>query len=278
MFRVAFPRMSILIGTQGWNYKAWVGPFYPPGTRASEFLRTYARAFRAVEVDSTFYAIPDARVVRAWSERTPPEFTFALKMPKEVTHERRLRDADDVVRGFLDRARQLGPKLGPILMQMGPDFGPDELPAIEKFLPNLPDDLRFAIELRQGRWMRPDVLPHLLEVLARHGIALALSDGRWIPRETMLELVERATADFLYVRWMGPDREITDYSRVQFDRSEEMRAWSVALKSAANARDVFGFFNNHFAGHSPASARELQRLLGQQPVDPETLRGQRSLF
>ncbi|SRR5216684_4747673 len=270
--------MSILIGTQGWNYTAWVGPFYPPGTRAPEFLPTYARAFRAVEVDSTFYAVPDPRAVRAWAERTPPEFTFALKMPKEVTHERRLRDADDIVRGFLDRARQLESKLGPILLQMGPDFGPDELPAIESFLPALPGDLRFAIELRQSGWMRPEVLPHLLELLARHGIALALSDGRWIRRETMLELVEQATADFLYVRWMGPDREITGFSRVQFDRSEEIRAWSVALKRAAHTRDVFGFFNNHFAGHSPASARELQRLLGQQPVDPETLRVQRSLF
>jgi len=270
--------MSILIGTQGWNYPAWVGPLYPPGTRASEFLSTYARLFRGVEVDSTFYAVPDARAVRAWAERTPPEFTFALKMPKEVTHDRRLRDADDAVRDFLDRARLLQSKLGPILLQMGPDFAPDELPAIEKFLPILPDDLRFAIELRQSRWMGSEVLPHLLELLARHGIALALSDGRWITRETMLELVDRPTADFLYVRWMGPDREITDYSHIQFDRSDEMRAWSEALKGAANTRDIFGFFNNHFAGHSPASAREMQRLFDQEPVDPEMLRSQRSLF
>jgi uncharacterized protein YecE (DUF72 family) len=270
--------MSILIGTQGWNYKAWVGPLYPPGTPASEFLPTYARAFRGVEVDSTFYAVPEARVVRAWFERTPPEFTFALKMPKEVTHERRLRDAGDVVREFLDRVRQLGSKLGPILLQMGPDFAADELPAIETFLPTLPRDLRFAIELRQSGWMRSEILPQLLELLAHHGVALALSDGRWIPRETMLDLVERPTADFLYVRWMGADRDITDYSRVQFDRSEEIRTWSDVLKRAAQTEDIFGFFNNHFAGHSPASAREMQRLLGQQPVEPETLRPQRSLF
>ena len=268
----------MFIGTQGWNYAAWVGPFYPRGTRASEYLSTYARGFRAVEVDSTFYAVPDARAVRGWAARTPPDFTFALKMPKEITHERRLRDADGLVGEFLGRARELGPKLGPILLQMGPDFAPDELPAVEPFLTRLPRDLRFAIELRQSRWMDSGVLPHLLEVLARHGVALALSDGRWIPRETMLELAEQATADFLYVRWMGPDREITDYSHVQFDRSEEIRAWSDVLKHAVNTRDVFGFFNNHFAGHSPASAREMQGLLGQQPVDPETLRGQRSLF
>ena len=270
--------MTVLIGTQGWNYAAWVGPLYPGGTRPSEFLPTYARAFRGVEVDSTFYAIPDARAVRAWAERTPADFTFALKMPKEVTHERRLRDADDVVGEFLDRARELGPKLGPILLQMGPDFAPDELPQVARFIATLPRDLRFAMELRQSRWMRADVRPHLLEALARHGVALALSDGRWIPRATMLELAQRPTADFLYVRWMGPDREITDYSRVQFDRSEEIRAWAEVLKSVANTREIYGFFNNHFAGHSPASAREMQRLLGQQPVEPEALRGQRSLF
>ena len=269
--------MAILIGTQGWNYAAWVGPFYPPGTRADEFLPTYARAFRAVEVDSTFYAVPDVKAVRAWNARTPAGFTFALKMPKEVTHELRLRDADALVRDFLGRARELGPKLGPILLQMGPDFAPEELPAIEQFLPTLPRDLRFAIEIRQSRWMDRDVRQHLLGLLAHYGVALALSDGRWIRRETMLELTEQAS-DFLYVRWMGPDREITDYSRIQFDRSGEIRAWSEALRRAAHTKEIYGFFNNHFAGHSPASARELQRLLGQQPVEPESLRAQRSLF
>ncbi len=270
--------MPILIGTQGWNYPAWVGPFYPPGTRATEFLSTYAKAFRVVEVDSSFYAVPDPRAVRAWRERTPPDFTFALKMPREVTHELRLRNADPLVRDFLDRARELGPKLGPILLQMGPDFAPHELPALERFLPTLPRDLRFAVEVRQSRWMGPDVLPQLLELLVRDGVALALSDGRWIRRDTMLELAERPTADFLYVRWMGPDREITDYSWVQYDRSEEIRAWAEVLRRVAHTKDVYGFFNNHFAGHSPASARALQGLLGQQPVDPESLREQRSLF
>jgi uncharacterized protein YecE (DUF72 family) len=268
----------VLIGTQGWNYTAWVGPMYPPGTRPADFLATYAKAFRAVEVDSTFYAIPAARVVRGWAERTPADFTFTLKMPQEITHERRLRDADDVVSEFLDRARELGPKLGPILLQMGPDFSPDEFAALERFIPRLPRDLRFAVEVRQARWTRPQVLPNLLALLAEHGAALALSDGKWIPRETMTELAERPTADFHYIRWMGPNRDITDYSHLQFDRSEEIRAWSDVLKRAALTTDVYGFFNNHFAGHSPANAREMQGLLGERPVDPATLADQISLF
>ena len=268
----------VLIATQGWNYAAWVGPFYPPGTRSTEFLPLYARAFHGVEVDSSFYAIPAPQAVRAWAARTPSDFTFALKMPQEVTHERRLREADAPLHEFLDRARELGPRLGPILMQMGPDFSPDELPALEQFIPTLPGDLRFAVEVRQNRWMQPATLPRLLELLTEYNVALALSDGRWIPRQTMMELADRPTADFLYVRWMGPDRDITDYSKIQFDRSAEIRAWAEVLKRVAHTRDVYGFFNNHFAGHSPANAREMQELLGQRAVDPATLGRQISLF
>jgi len=216
--------------------------------------------------------------VRTWAERTPAEFTFAVKMLKEVTHDRRLRDADDLAQQFLDRVRELGPKLGPILLQMGPDFAPEELPALEQFLPTLPDDLRFAVEIRQSRWLRDDVLPRLLELLRAHGIALALNDGRWIARDAMLDLAEHPTADFLYVRWMGPDREITDYSHIQFDRSEEIDAWAEVLRRVAHTKDVYGFFNNHFAGHSPANARDMQKRLGQEPVEPATLRKQGSLF
>lgn len=270
--------MSIRIGTQGWNYAAWIGPFYPLGTKSNEFLSIYSRAFRVVEVDSSFYAIPDERAVRAWAERTPRDFTFTLKMPQEITHEKRLVDADDLAQTFFDRARELGPRLGPILMQMGPDFAPDEFSALEQFLPKLPRDLRFAIEVRQSRWTRNEVLAPLLELLTEYGVALALSDGRWISREQMIELAERPTADFHYVRWMGPDRSITDYSKIQFDRSPQIRMWADVLKRVAHTRDVYGFFNNHFAGHSPANAREMQRLLGQEPVDPSTLGAQRSLF
>jgi uncharacterized protein YecE (DUF72 family) len=270
--------MTVHIGTSGWNYPAWVGPFYPPGTRPAEFLTFYSRAFRTVEVDSTFYAVPEVRTVRSWAARTPPDFLFALKMPKEVTHELRLRNARDPALDFVDRALELGPKLGPILLQMGPDFGPDELSSIEEFLPLLPREIRFAIELRQSHWTSPDVLPALLQLLAEHGVALALCDARWIPRETNLQLAETPTADFHYVRWLGPDREITEYSRVQIDRSEEIRTWAETLKSVANTKEIYAFFNNHFAGHSPASARELQREMGDEPIEPETLRPQRSLF
>jgi uncharacterized protein YecE (DUF72 family) len=263
------------IGTQGWNYEAWVGPFYPPGTRTADFLGIYARAFRTVEVDSTFYATPPAKTVRAWAERSPRDFVFALKMPQEVTHERRLRGAESPAAAFFDAARELGDKLGPILLQMGPDFAPDELPALVKFLPVLPGDLRIAIEFRHRGWISDGVIA----LLAEHDVALALSDARWVPRKTMLGLVARATAPFHYVRWMGPNRDIVDYSRVQYDRGRELEAWALALATVPQSvTDVYGYVNNHFAGHSPESARQLQRLLGQRVVEPSDMGEQMSLF
>jgi uncharacterized protein YecE (DUF72 family) len=277
MRRAPIPDMSapIRIGTQGWNYDAWVGPFFPSGTRPADYLTVYARAFDTVEVDSTFYAVPAAKTVRGWYERTPSGFTFALKLPQEVTHERRLRDADDVLEPFYDRARELGDKLGPVLIQLGPDFGPAELPALANLLPKLPRDIRFAVEYRQRGWNNDGVLAHLAE----HAVAIAHSDARWIPRKQMLSLATRPTTDFVYVRWMGPDRDIVDYSRIQVDRTQELEAWAGVLWPLAELKvKVYGYVNNHFAGHSPESARELQRLLGLTPVDPSDLGEQISLF
>jgi len=265
----------IRIGTQGWNYDAWVGPFYPSGTRPADYLTVYARAFNTVEVDSTFYAVPPVKTVRGWYERTPAGFIFALKLPQEITHERRLRDADDVAELFFDRARELGDKLGPVLIQLGPDFGPAELPALANLLPKLPHDIRFSVEFRQRGWINEGVIA----LLAEHDVGLTLSDARWIPRKQMLALASRPTTDFLYVRWMGANRDIVDYSRIQVDRTAELEQWAGVLwPLTLKGVSVYGYVNNHFAGHSPESARELQRLLKQAPVDPETLGEQMSLF
>lgn len=265
----------IRLGTQGWNYDAWVGPFYPAGTRPVDFLSVYSRAFDTVEVDSTFYAIPPSRTIRGWAQRTPPDFTFSLKMPQEITHERRFRNAGDVAAEFFDRARELGDKLGPVLIQLGADFRERELPAVAQFLPALPQDIAFAMEFRDRSWIRDGVIA----LLAEHNVALALTDARWIPRAKMLELAERPTADFAYIRWMGADRDIVDYSRIQIDRSRELERWAgVITQLAARGRAIYGYVNNHFAGHSPSSVRDLQRLLNIETVDPGRLGEQMTLF
>jgi uncharacterized protein YecE (DUF72 family) len=266
---------ELRLGTQGWNYAAWVGPLYPAGTKPTAFLETYARAFSTVEVDSTFYAIPPVKTVRNWAKRVGADFQFALKMPQQITHEQRLIGAEDLAAQFFDVARELGHTLGPILIQLGPDFSPDELPALAKFLPTLPRDLKFAVEFRQKGWIQEEVIALLTE----HGVALTLVDARWIPRETMLRLADRPTADFAYVRWMGPNRDITDYSRLQVDRTAELERWAKTLPALlSKVVTVYGYVNNHFAGHSPATVRMLQTMLGQVSVDPAQLGEQLGLF
>ncbi len=269
----------VRVGTQGWNYAAWLGGFYPEATRPGEFLGLYTRAFDTVEVDSTFYAIPPSTTVRGWAGRTPEGFVLALKLPREATHERRLVGAEEVTAEFFARARELGEKLGPVLVQLGPDFQPGEMGALRRFLPLLPRDLRVAVEFRSHKWVDRRVLPGLLSLLAEHGVALALSDGPWIPRPILLALAERPTAGFHYVRWMGPDRSIVDHSQLQADRAAEEREWAATLwRAAAGGTEVFGYTSNYWAGHAPASARALQRLLGQPVVEPGELGEQTSLF
>lgn len=268
-------RGHIVLGTQGWNYPAWVGPFYPAGTRPADFLRLYARAFRSVEVDSTFYAVPPESTVLGWAERVDDGFQFALKLPRSISHERGLVNCGDLVAEFVDRVRLLGSKLGPILIQLGPEFGPDRMAALEGFLPLLPSDLRFAVEFRDRGWIGVT----LRRLLSAHNVAVALVEGRWIPRGEVLELAERPTADFAYVRFMGPDRRIEDYSRVQVDRTAVLAGWAGPLAAlAARVTAVHTYVNNHFEGHSPDSVRRLQGLLGERPFDPRQLAEQRELF
>jgi uncharacterized protein YecE (DUF72 family) len=268
---------TIRLGTQGWNYPAWVGPFYPSGTRPSDMLPVYARAFGTVEIDSTFYAPPVEPIVRGWKARVPDGFVFALKVPQEITHERRLVDAEGSLALFLERARLLGDRLGPLLLQMPPDWAPtkDARAALSAFLLTLPGDLRWAIEFRDARWLDDATL----SLLAVHEVALTLVEGRWVKQERVLSLAERPTAPFAYVRWMGPDRRLVDYSHVQVSREEELGVWSYALQELrGRVREIFGYFNNHFQGHAPESVRRMQQRLGQSVVEPAALRVQGDLF
>jgi uncharacterized protein YecE (DUF72 family) len=263
------------IGTQGWNYDAWVGPFYPDGTRPADFLPVYSRAFATVEVDSTFYGVPAPTTFKAWFDRTPHDFLFSLKLPQEITHEQRLRDTLGISETFYEGARELKHKLGPVLVQLSPDFDPGELPALVDFVGKIPSDIRFTIEFRHRGWMNEGVIA----LLRDRNIGLTLVDGRWIPRKLMLSLAQRPTADFVYIRWMGPNRDLVDYSRIQVDRSREIDMWMDAIAGIPpSVTDVYGYVANTFSGHSPATAREIQYRLGQHPVDPALLGEQLSLF
>lgn len=265
----------IRLGTQGWTYPDWVGPFLPEGSRPPRHLTLYARAFGTVEVDSTFYALPTERTVRSWVERSRPEFVFSLKLPREITHDRRLRDAARPFAEFLERVRLLEDRLGPLLIQLGPDFAPAEEAALFNFLDLLPADLRFAVEFRQRGW----ITGSMHERMKERGVAICLNEGQWLPRGWVMGLAERPTADFHYVRWMGFDRSITDFSHEQIDRSDELDEWAaLLLRARESVSEIFGYFNNYYSGHAPAAVRALQRRLGQEPVEARDIGEQTALF
>jgi uncharacterized protein YecE (DUF72 family) len=240
-------------------------------------LELYARAFQTVEVDSTAYGIPSDPAVLGWRAKVPESFRFALKLPQEVTHERRLRDTTLLVRRFLDRVDQLGERLGPLLVQLSPGFRAtdDNRAALRAFIGGLPADFRWAVEFRHPGWMTPATF----EILKTHNVATVLVDGRWIRREMMRDAALEPTADFTYVRWMGRDRRLTDFSRPQIDRASDLEWWTDLVRALqGRVRQVYAYFSNYHEGHAPHSARSLQQRMGQEPVPPDALKEQRELF
>ncbi|HEV2801160.1 MAG TPA: DUF72 domain-containing protein [Pyrinomonadaceae bacterium] len=273
------------IGCQGWNYEDWVtGPasdetvFYPRGTRPAAMLSHYTRAFSTVEVDSTFYAVPSAATVDGWHKRTPPRFTFALKLPRQITHEFGLRwkASADTLAEFCDHARLLHDKLAAVLIQLPPQFEavPENLRALETFLPHLPSDLPFTVEFRHPSWITDEVI----ELLASYRLPVTLLEGQWIARRTLFRTVERIEADFAYIRFMGA-RDLTRFDRVQRPQDDNLQLWHTAItRLCARGTRVLAYFSNYYEGHAPASANKLKRLLNQPTTSPADLENQPSLF
>jgi uncharacterized protein YecE (DUF72 family) len=236
---------------------------YDAGTKSTGYLRAYAREFGSVEVDSTFYGTPPPERLMRWAQSVPPHFTFALKMPREITHERRLVGCHQLVHEFFESAAVLGPKLEAVLVQMGPDFTPDDWGALEAFIPQLPVGPRIAFEVRDPRWFEGAMYDRLRELLGEFGIALAVSDGTFVPLEVMLDAFARPTARFAYVRWLGQRDAVTQYGSVQIDRMAQIARWAEVIRVAAAVLErVAGYANNHYMGHSPATIRALYEALG----------------
>ncbi len=262
---------EIRIGTQGWSYPDWVGVFYPPDSKQQDWLPFYAEVFDTVELDTTFYHPPRPSVVRSWARHTPDSFRFTAKIPQRITHEARLANIGGHLGEFVESLGALGEKLGPLLVQMPAEFTRDEgtIGVLGRFLAAAPRDLRLAVELRHPSWHAPETW----ELLRRHRAALAWTAWRELPR------IPEVTADFLYLRWLGDRADIERFDRVQLDRGADLDAWQADLARALpEIREVFGYFNNHWAGHAPASANEMKRRLGLEPVDPKRLWPQGELW
>jgi uncharacterized protein YecE (DUF72 family) len=265
------------IGTSSWSSKDWVGPFYPSSIKPEAFIEYYSGVYDTVEIDATFYRMPTQKNVSSWKSRTPPGFTFAVKTPQIITHDKVLVDAWDDMQFFLDVIFGLEDRLGPILLQF-PYFNKQAFSApgafferLESFLSRLPSDRRFAVEVRNKTWLKD-----VHRICKSHGIALAWVEQAWMPKAAEWQKLLCGTgSDFAYIRFLGDHKAIeektTTWDKVCVDRSPEIEAWVPVIGDLRALQiEVFGYFNNHFAGHAPASlemfrkayAHRLGRVVG----------------
>jgi len=267
---------KIRIGTSGWSYDDWVGPFYPEGAKAGDYLGIYADRFDTVEVDSSFYAIPARRQFEAWAARTPSGFLFTLKVPGTVTHGTRadvskvLVDEAGDLETFLERAALLGERLACVVFQF-PCFRVREL-RLDEFLTRLdgtlgrlPPEVRAAVEIRNKTWIRREYL----QVLRKRGAAAVLVDHPYMPPPEEQLALGMVTADFAYLRLLGDrhaiEKKTKTWDRIVEDRGGRLDAWAGVLAEIASRPDIgrlLAYSNNHFAGHGPATCRDLAARLG----------------
>jgi uncharacterized protein YecE (DUF72 family) len=233
--------MRVLIGTSGYNYPEWKGTFYPPKTPPSRMLQYYAEHLPAVEINYTFYRMPNPKTVAGWAAATPAGFTFVLKAPQRITHFARLKDIDDPLRFFLDTARTLGPKLGPVLFQLPPNFKKD-LPRLADLLTQFPPDLRCAWEFRHDSWFTDDVY----DVLRKGDAALCVADTE----AGSTPLVP--TTDFGYFRL----RDDAGYTK------QELVEWAATLRAREKDwKSAFVFLKHEESGIGPKLAAQLSEIL-----------------
>jgi uncharacterized protein YecE (DUF72 family) len=244
----------------GFSYKDWNSGFYPAEMKAHRYLAYYSRIFNAVEVDSTFYGTPKLGTVRCWGAVTPEGFRFCLKVPRQITHEAGLVGVEADLAQFLETVRLLGDKLGAILFQFPPSFGADHLALIEKLLPILPGDLRFAVEVRHQSWYTATDgggVPLLARALEEYGVCWAATEYPGLPGSIYL------TSRYMYIRWIGQHGSYTQHDHERVDRTPELQAWRKQIWGLLEQVDtLYGFFNNDYAGFAAGTANRFKELAG----------------
>jgi uncharacterized protein YecE (DUF72 family) len=230
--------VRLRVGTSGYSYKEWKGSFYPADLPEKQMLRFYGERFPAVEINNTFYRMPNRELLLRWAEETPPDFSFVLKAPQRITHHRRLADTESV-RYFLDTASALRPKLGPVLFQL-PPYLAKEVTRLRALLQELPAGTRAAFEFRHASWFDEEVYGALRE----HSAALCLADTD--DEEAPAPLLPTAAWGYLRLR------------RAEYDEAG-LRQWAERVK-AQPWEDAYVFFKHEDEGKGPALAGRFREI------------------
>jgi uncharacterized protein YecE (DUF72 family) len=251
--------LKFYIGCSGWSYSAWKGPFYPPNLENSEWLRFYSQIFDYVEIDSSFYRIPNQFMVRNWAKKTPGNFRFTAKFPKVITHDKHLVDIEKEVEVFLKNIEPLHEKTLALLIQLPPSM--EIMPGLEglrHLVPLLDNRFRYAVEVRHQSWFQ-DLAYNFF---ADNKICLVWSQLAGLRTPPIV------TTDFLYVRFIG-DRTIDekDFGKIQKDRVSEMKKWARRVKRVQEENKqqlnlAIVSSNNHYAGFGPGTANMFRKMVG----------------
>ena len=275
--------MNFYIGCPIWSFKGWVGNFYPQGTKPSDFLHEYVRRLTTVEGNTTFYAIPPKKTIESWRTEMPDGFHFCPKIPRTISHEGKLEDHIEDALSFVEIMKQLGPRLGPMFLQLPPRYSPGLLPDLEAFLAVWPRDVRLAVEVRHLDWFDAPHQQALNELLSQHNMARVVIDTRPIRDlkgdailrdsvyERLLEARERKpdvpviperTADFVFIRYIGHPKNTFNTKFL----AEWADYLSVQLRGAT---DVYFFCHTPDNMIAPYLCRDLhQRVAGQITLQP----------
>lgn len=258
----------ILLGTSAFTASGWQGTFYPVGMKPPQYLSHYAKQFKTVEIDTTYYGTPSPSTVAAWYEKTPSDFIFSIKVPQTITHEKILVNCDPEFDEFLKTMDILGNKLGPIVFQF-PLFDrwkfpkqQDFLAVLTPFLKKLPASYKFSIEIRNKTWLDA----RLTNLLGEHSVALALTDTSFVPRPwEFKEQFDLVTANFVYVRWLGDrkgiEKKTKSWDKTVIDRSEDLENWVGLFRQFVSRNlKIFAYANNHYAGHGPETVKLFWNL------------------
>jgi uncharacterized protein YecE (DUF72 family) len=257
---------SAHLGTSSWLFDAWRGVFYPERLPRNQYLSHYATQFDTVEVNTSFYALPAPSTLITWVESVPAGFTFALKFPRAISHDKRLVQCEAETLEFLDALRALGPVAAPAFLQLPPDFTRAaygrQFAAYLDWLAVAAADLRMAVEVRA-----PDLLtPAFAAFLAQRGFAAVLVDRVGTPDlyPAWFDTVAAGAGPaFAFIRWIGDDRRGPQGDReLQVFRDAQLTAWTARIAELTqHGKTVYGYVHNPYEGHAPASVRRLQNLL-----------------
>jgi len=237
----------------GWSYNFWVGNFYPKGTKSTEYLAEYSKHFNTVEINNTFYKVPSEHTLEKWREQTPHDFVFSSKFPQTITHRKMLKNCDRDVKFFIERMSVLENKLGPLLLQLPPTFGEEQIAVLRDFLPVLPKDHQYAVEVRNNQLLNSE----LFAVLRRSNVALTVGSSPFV--QELNELTSR----FVYVRWEGDRQKVKGTTGgKELDRADETKRWAQKIRNFLEETDeVFGYYSKYYSGDPTTDARQLIEFL-----------------